>query len=108
MPVAQVEREFRIAVVMSGGSSLAGAVRLLWRPVPSAYARMVTPSRCSTLRRTSPGRRHPGTRRAAFQDGLSIARGDDAQLVQRFQALRALKNEVFFNSITEAAAGRFE
>lgn len=44
----------------------------------------------------------------AFQDGLSIAPDDDSELNQRFQALRALKNEVFFKSITEAAAGRFE
>lgn len=44
----------------------------------------------------------------AFQDGLAIAPEDETQVRERFQALRELKNDVFFKSITEAAAGRFE
>ncbi len=44
----------------------------------------------------------------AFQDGLSIDPRDAAQLIERFQSLRLLKNQVFFSSITEIAAGRFE
>src|SRR5680860_235133 len=44
----------------------------------------------------------------AFQDGLTVAPDDSVELDRRFQMLRVLKNEVFFSSITEAAAGRFE